>query len=331
MNTEKLTKNQEEVQSNAEEVLGSMPEFSGELSVVHKINRIVGEGLKQPLNVDSVKDILCAVNGAINGAEKSEIVEYGENAGQGDLIAPNKMIRKAIADEYVKAIDDNEDVGVKAKLAYYAIINMHLFEDGNGRTARAFYLMLKNGGLADADASYLEHGKDEKGNTEFEEQNDLKSTEGINTIALYKTIEKGVKSGELPEWVGEWVDKNGISSIYAYGEPDQDELEKMGLNEDERKVLFDICKDTGLIGYATLKLLVDEKADSSIFEMNVLEPFETIAPRRISFTHKKANMDRYNSVYGKMTAEKYRKLIDIYNSLKIEQNKEVIEIVQDNE
>lgn len=336
MNNEKLNSSKEENQSNVEKVLGSMPEFSEGFSVVHKINRIVGEGLRQPLSVDSAKDILCAVNGAINGIEKSEIVEYGENAGQGDLIAPNKMIRKNIADEYVKAINNNEDEGIKAKLAYYAIINMHLFEDGNGRTSRAFYLMLKNGRLADADAFYLEHGKDGKGNSEFEEQNGLESADRIDNLALYKTIEKGVEDKEFPEWVGGWIKENGIFSINAYKEPDQGELEKIGLNEDERKVLYDACQDVYLMGYATLKLLINEGVDDSLFEMNTLAPLyyhdpegdTMIAPKRISFTHSRRNMDRYNSVYGNMTADRYRKLINIYNSLKIEQNKKVIEIVQ---
>ena len=171
MSIETEIKREERAVSEAERVLGSMPEFSQRNSVVGRINNIAAEVLNSKIDISSAKECLCKINGVINGTDQSEIVDSGEVIGAGvsggaDYVAPNNMIRNEIAENYLDSINAEKDKNKKAELAYYAIIDMHLFKDGNGRTARAVFLMMKNGKIGGEDNAFLQHGKDKKGSDE---------------------------------------------------------------------------------------------------------------------------------------------------------------------
>lgn len=323
---------QERELTEAEKVLGSMPEFS-QYNMIATINNVTKEKIKPDMDVSAVKDFLSELNGAILGIDKSEIMEYGEVvgaavSGSADYVAPNRLVRDEVAANYLDAINSEEDINKRAELAYYAIINMHLFKDGNGRTARAVYLILKHGDINEDDAAFLQHGKNEKGNGIFEENNSIKSAEMLNFQATEKVLFDELENGALPEWVKEFAKENGAYSIHTYWQPEQDELQEKGLSEDERKILHDIFQDDILAGYATSELLsLEDKED--VLRANIIESSPGLRDyNRITFTHNKGRQEKYNSVFGSMSAERYRKLIDIYNDLKIKENKKIIEIIK---
>lgn len=332
MGIEGEIKREEKVVSETERVLGGMPEFSQLNGIVNKTNSIAAEIPDSKIDILSAEECLCKINGVINGIDRSEIVDSGEVIGAGfgeaDYVAPNNMIRNEIAKNYLDGINAEKDKNKKAELAYYAIINMHLFSDGNGRTARAIYLMMKNGKVGEEDDAFLQHGKDGKGSINFENDNNIEPSWRVNAYALLKTCADEIKNGKLPKWMDSFIEENGLFSIKTYGQPEQTELSDMGLNEDERKVLRDIFDDSYLAGYATAELLFEDGAAKELFEKNMIDPGLGIDYKRLSFTHLKTNNEKYNSVFGSITAEKYRRLIDIYNNLKIKQNREVIKVVQ---
>ena len=333
MGIEGEIKREEKVVSETERVLGSMPEFSQLNGIVNKINSITAEVFDSKIDILSAEECLCKINGVINGTNRSEIVNSGEVIGPdvmggAEYVAPNKMIRNEIAKNYLDGINAEKNKNKKAELAYHAIINMHLFNDGNGRTARAIYLIMKNGKVGEEDNAFIQHGKDGKGSADFENDNNMEPSWRVNAYALLEACVDEIKNGKLPKWIDDFMKENGLFSIQVYGQPKQTELSDMGLNEDERKVLQDIFYDDNLAGYATVELLFEYGAAKELFEKNIINPGLGIDYKRLSFTHSKANNQRYNSVFGSMTAEKYRRLIDIYNNLKIKQNKEVIKLVQ---
>lgn len=334
MDIEGEIKREEKVISEAERVLGDMPEFSQLNGVVNKINSIAAEVPDSKIDILSAEECLCKINGVINGTNRSEIVDSGEVIGLyvmggADYVAPNNMIRNEIAENYLDSINAEIDKNKKAELAYYAIINMHLFNDGNGRTARAIYLMMKNGEIGEEDNAFLQHGKDEKGSIDFENDNNIEPSWRVNAYALLKTCADEIKNGKLPKWMDSFMEENGLFSVQTYGQPEQTELSDMGLNEDERKVLRDIFDDSNLAGYATAELLFEDGVAKELFEKNIIPVLDLgIDYKKLSFTHLKTNNEKYNSVFGSMTAEKYRRLIAIYNNLKIKQNREVIKVVQ---
>lgn len=332
MSIEGEIKREEKVVSEAERVLGGMPEFSQLNGIVNKINSIAAEVPDSKIDILSAEECLCKINGVINGTNRSEIVDSGEVVGAGfggaDYVAPNNIIRNEIAENYLDSINAEIDKNKKAELAYYAIINMHLFNDGNGRTARAIYLMMKNGKVGEGDNAFLQHSKDGKGSIDFENDNNIKPSWEVNAYALLETCVDEIKNGKLPKWMDSFMKENGLFSIQTFGQPEQTELSDMELNEDERKVLRDIFDDDCLAGYATAELLFENGVVKELFEKNIIDPVLGIDHKRLSFTHLKTNSEKYNSVFGSMTAEKYRRLIAIYNNLKIKQNKEVIKVVQ---
>lgn len=83
--------------------------------------------------------------------------------GEYDFIAPDAYNQKKLLTEYLNAIKSIPDRDKKALLAYYAINNLRLFPDGNGRTARAVYILIREGSLSNA-AEFTTHDTSENEN-----------------------------------------------------------------------------------------------------------------------------------------------------------------------
>ncbi|MBR2543697.1 Fic family protein [Candidatus Saccharibacteria bacterium] len=59
-----------------------------------------------------------------------------------EFIAPESDLKEELLREYLEAIKKIDDRKKRAVLAYHAVDNLHYFSDGNGRTARAVYLLI---------------------------------------------------------------------------------------------------------------------------------------------------------------------------------------------
>lgn len=114
-------------------------------------------------NTDPQKilDVLSVINGQLRGTEKFQrwegqgvksIVGLGGNSEFAEMEPPEhaeKEFEKLIVQIQNEINEENFPTEI-AKL-YTGIIYSHMFADGNGRTARAIYGLLKNGALPDAE------------------------------------------------------------------------------------------------------------------------------------------------------------------------------------
>lgn len=116
--------------------------------------------------------------------------------GQQKYIAPEKPLQVELFEKYLSAIKESEDRDQRALLAYYGINNLHLFKDGNGRTSRAVYLLIKNNSFLD-DWEKLIHRRisDKSGRKNFLLAYNIKPAEEARSethgVIQRKLVEKG--------------------------------------------------------------------------------------------------------------------------------------------
>lgn len=125
--------------------------------------------------------------------------------------APEADLKDELFKEYLGSIQNMSDKKERALLAYYAVNNLHYFYDGNGRTARAVYLLImqeqtlnpeeyllhKLKGDPRRQGSFEEDNDDETGRYRFIIEQKLVECESINELANILLQEELVKKGTL--------------------------------------------------------------------------------------------------------------------------------------
>lgn len=91
----------------------------------------------QNLTVDDVMKIAISLNRMLRNKEGEEVIANDMIAGE--LTAPTTDIRSDIIKNLLNTLKEMNDNKLRAELVYYTFINLHMFTDGNGRTARMLY------------------------------------------------------------------------------------------------------------------------------------------------------------------------------------------------
>lgn len=132
-----------------------------------------------------------------------------------DFIAPESDLKEELLREYLEAIKKIDDRKKRAVLAYYAVDNLHYFSDGNGRTARAAYLLITQNYKEDSEQyvpnpeQYVMHdpvspngwmtgSSDYDGSARLYLDQGVVPAETIRTLANILLQERLVKEGSLP-------------------------------------------------------------------------------------------------------------------------------------
>lgn len=122
----------------------------------------------------------------------------------GELVAPNHMTQKTILDYEIEALPKIDNHRYRAASAYYAINNLHMFSDGNGRTARAIFELLdtNNSNLSEHE-QFLSHtnNKDKHstakyGSYEFQEDKNIIDTQDYNQLVMVGYLAKESANSE---------------------------------------------------------------------------------------------------------------------------------------
>ncbi len=131
------------------------------------------------------------------------------------LIAPNKETQDKVLDYTINAMQSIKELKYRAATAYYMINLLHLFRDGNGRTARVTFEKL--GGFSNNN-SFSEKGVSAK----FEDSYELVSAKKFDELAMYALLsEINSKNDKLYTTLQKrqksiLSDKNSImSSVFA--------------------------------------------------------------------------------------------------------------------
>ena len=91
----------------------------------------------QNLTVEDVMTIAISLNQILRNKEGEEVIS--NNMIAGELTAPTSDIREYIIENLLDTIKKLKDNKLRAELVYYTFVNLHMFSDGNGRTARLLY------------------------------------------------------------------------------------------------------------------------------------------------------------------------------------------------
>ena len=154
------------------------------------------------LTGEDVKKILLYVNSRVRNIPVDENKFCEETMCAGGLVSPDNEIQNRYFEKISNALKNVKVKKDKATMMYYLINELHLFEDGNGRTSRAIFDIINNPNFsfdnndalvheAESDVSKIDKNK-------FQSNNDIEDSqiaEICSNCFLYKAL---IKSNILP-------------------------------------------------------------------------------------------------------------------------------------
>ena len=158
------------------------------------------------LTGEDIKNLLIYVNSKVRNISNEENGFCRNTMYVGDLISPNNEIQSRYMDKIAKALNKVEGRKIKATMMYYLINELHLFEDGNGRTSRAIFEMLTNKDFSFENNENLIHvpgGIDGHGTSrlqtgEFEKKNNITGVWRIESVTNYYLYRAMIQKGIIP-------------------------------------------------------------------------------------------------------------------------------------
>lgn len=261
-------------------------------------------------------------------------------SGEKELIAfePTKQIE--LFGEYFEALKEVEDRTKRAALAYYGIVNLHLFEDGNGRTARAIFGLVRDGNVDSLDGRMLSHsdakyGSQDDGRRLFEETLGVAPAEWLRNYANMAVMDEMLENGEINSFAkGKAlrtradVVEGSLAHLMVNAKNEQD-LTPV----DRRKLDFVVSDNVGyctLSGMAIASVLNEKDGDSEVLQNNYNKNTNAIVLRvscdKYASKDDKAKMQETFEGWG---VEDYKKLMRRYDDLKERQNKMIIKFFVD--
>lgn len=128
-------------------------------------------------------EILSKLNRSLRGLDESENV-IDENMSVGILVSPTKEVQIKTLEYLTQNMEKVQDKRAKAAMVYYTLLNLHMFNNGNGRTARFMYDLI-SGDLHEDNLAYYFHRNSGKIR---EQKRDLEYSKGIDDVACVNKI-----------------------------------------------------------------------------------------------------------------------------------------------
>ena len=293
--------------------------------------------IKKVINVDDIDltnisvqkflDILIKLNKSLRVLDESEEA-LSDNMQAGDLIAPTEEVRNAILEYLVNNMGKIENLRDRAAVVYYTLINLHMFSDGNGRTARFMYDLI-SGDLSDDNISYYFHSDSKQTK---ENNNNLEEIKGILDITDVNKFPDLILKAKLDFVPRELMENyNWITVGHSNSSPDTDKILPSdvvrNLSERELQNLDCILKDgygMNLCPSGLAVLYVAQKKGQLEYwiDKNKSEQeSEFSVPGRFNFSIYK-NPDSIRD----WNIEDFRELISVGNAIKFARLKSIIDI-----
>ena len=212
----------------------------------------------QNLSADTFLSFLVRLNKQLRNLDENvEVLD--ENMEVGNLKSPTKEVQRLVINELTEGIKKVKEPKLRAIMTYYTLLNLHMFDNGNGRTARFIYDLF-SGQLSNKEANYYFHERDLGSgdyNVSFEESRKIEDV----TVAIQYINKKVMDTlqNEIPENMQEKY----ITVSYSNSTPDitqilsQDLLNELNIQEinDLRKIIQDSYgQSLTPSGYAMLRI-----------------------------------------------------------------------------
>ena len=143
----------------------------------------------------------------------------------GELLSPSNVTQVEVLDYGIDALSEIEDLRYRATSAYYLVNNLHMFGDGNGRTARAIFELLDNPDASISEQqSFLSHSDNKRDRYDFQDAKNIIDITDFNQLAMLAFLEKldvendndGFVS-ELKSSLESGIKSNGGNIFMIYG------------------------------------------------------------------------------------------------------------------
>ena len=292
------------------------------------------ENYIQNLTVDDVMKIVISLNKMLRNKEDEEVVS--DNMIAGELTAPTSDIRNDIIKNLLGTLKKMNDNELRAELTYYTFINLHMFSDGNGRTARLLYGLIT--GKIETEEWYIHPDNFmHKYDGDFCSYNGMTDESEINYNSnrllsqvietytnkyptllsknMFKTYSTGTHGAAFPiyEIISEEISKQLTT----------DEKSKIGIILEDNESLYSIAGLTMLIVTADNGQLNEWiKRDSDNTEKCFQNGYgEDWMRNRLSF-----NLIRNKDLLLEWNLEDWKKVIQVGNKLKLKQFNNMNEI-----
>lgn len=181
----------------------------------------------QNITLSQFENILCTFNAMlrnISWSKKGTLNNEKDRCVVGEWIGPSIGVRNKILPELLNGLKQLKNNSERAALLYYSILDLHMFEDGNGRTARFLYNLI-NGDidLANNIDWYIHSEDDEKTyDGTFETEKGLMNIEMVDYCISFLLQEElnqyptamGVLENELSNKSGV-CSTSGLNTIYT--------------------------------------------------------------------------------------------------------------------
>lgn len=153
------------------------------------------------LTGNDLKNYLIYVNSKVTNVPYTENEICPQTMVAGSLVSPNNEIQNRYFDKIANALSNVQGRKNKATMMYYLINELHLFEDGNGRTSRCVFEMINNKKFSFENNDNLLHdtnGIAKINHNEFETQNNITGSTGIEIYANYYLYKALIQKGVIP-------------------------------------------------------------------------------------------------------------------------------------
>lgn len=153
------------------------------------------------LTGDDLKKYLIYVNSKVRNVSYTENEICPQTMVAGSLVSPSNEIQNRYFDKMANALSNVQGRKNKATMMYYLINELHLFEDGNGRTSRCVFEMINNKNFSFENNDNLLHDTNERAkvdHNEFEMQNNIIGSSGIEICANYYLFKALIQKGVIP-------------------------------------------------------------------------------------------------------------------------------------
>ena len=331
---------QQKEEKNREETINYITRFLTKLGYFdllnepQKMNQFI-----QNLKPEQFKNLLVTFNAMLREIPTKEKQSYQDGKMiVGDWIAPSIEVREQLLPELLKSLKQLETSEEQAALLYYSLLDLHMFSDGNGRTARFFYnLVSGTSNLLDDIDWYIHTDNDQHAYYgSFEEAKGILDVTHLNWYVGQDLMDKIRKySGELdPRIKGKSIEVYGSGFVQDYQSIPIPEHIKAQLTEEEIYNINTTLLDRSgyyTVGGATMLIMASKKNQLEKWieanEKNIAMVQE-LYPRDAEQRKKRFvfSFNKNKDLFDDWTLEDYKEVITIGNDLKYTKLTELMNI-----
>lgn len=327
-------------EKNREETINYITRFLTKLGYFELINdhQKMNEFIES-LTPEQFKNLLVTFNSMLREISTREKSFYQNGKMIVDnWIAPSIEVREQLLPELLESLKQLESNEERAALLYYSLLDLHMFSDGNGRTARFFYNLISGTTNLMDDIDWYIHNK--RNNPTY--SGNFEITKGIMLVEYLNWYASWGLRANLKNYSIELDPRMKDMSIETYGSGMVQDYDCVAIPEDIQSQLTEdeiynintILLDRSgyyTVGGITMLIMASKKnqlenwiAENEKNIAMVKEKYPREAPQREKRFIFSIGSDE--AVFNDWTLDDYKEVIKIGNDLKHAQLKEVMNI-----